>query len=223
MATDADQGTPLDHATQAIGSRRVFGPFTFRHLVAMGGSLFVVGALLLLLTTRIAGPSPQTEPQPGSSFYVLGEARTGLDIGDRPPPLTTDAGPLVDLDEGIVDLRDYDGRPVWVVFWASWCPPCIAETPDLQRAYEASTGMGLELIAVSVQEPAETARDFATTYDLTYRIALDPTGGAFQRWEVFGLPTHYFIGRDGRIADRWFGPLSLDEMRQRIDLIAKEG
>ena len=77
---------------------------------------------------------------------------------------------------------------MWVVFWASWCPPCQQETRDLQRAFEASEGTGLGLIGVNVQESADVARDYAETYGLTYRIALDPTAGAFRRWGVFGLP-----------------------------------
>jgi thiol-disulfide isomerase/thioredoxin len=157
----------------------------------------------------------------GASFYLLGDAGTGLAIGQRPPALTdADGTPLVDLAGQQVDLAAIEGRPVWVVFWATWCPPCQQETPDLQRAYEANAGSGLELVAVNVQESADVARSYATTYGLTYRIALDPTGGAFRGWGVFGMPTHYFLGRDGLIRDRWFGPLPLTEMQQRIDLIA---
>ena len=220
MTTDVDQQPPLHDASQDPGPRRVIGPFTIRHLLALGATLAVASALLLLITTPVRGPAPPSGPQPGSGFYRLEEAGTGLAPGDRPPPLASDAGPLVDLDGELVDLASYAGRPVWVVFWASWCPPCITETPDLQRAYEASVGSGLELIAVNVQEPADMAADYATTYGLTYRIALDPTAEAFRRWGVFGLPTHYFIGRDGRITDRWFGPMSLADMQERIELIA---
>ena len=219
--TDPGQARPPGDGTKGPRPRGVMGPFTVRHLAALGGTLVVAAALLLLLTSPIAGPAAPTAPLPGASFYLLGEAGTGLAIGDRPPPLATDAGPLVDLDGDVVDLASYEGRPVWVVFWASWCPPCQQETPDLQRAFEAAEGTGLELIGVNVQESAEVAADFTGTYGLTYRIALDPTAGAFRRWGVFGLPTHYFIGRDGRIADRWFGPLSLAEMRRRVDLIAE--
>ena len=75
---------------------------------------------------------------------------------------------------------------------------------------------------MNVQESADVAGEYAATYGLTYRIALDPTAGAFRAWGVFGLPTHYFIGRDGTIRDRWFGPLSLDQMQQRLDLIAAD-
>jgi peroxiredoxin len=219
--TEPGQTAPPDDAARDLRPRTVIGPFTLRHVLALGGTLAMAAVILVLLTSPIAGPAPPAAPLPGASFYRIGEGGTGLAIGDRPPPLATDAGPLVDLDGNAVDLASYAGRPVWVVFWASWCPPCQQETPDLQRAFEGSEGTGLELIGVNVQESAEVARDYAATYGLTYRVALDPTAGAFRRWGVFGLPTHYFIGRDGRIMDRWFGPLSLAEMERRVDLIAE--
>jgi thiol-disulfide isomerase/thioredoxin len=217
--TDSPGEGPTPSATPEGPARGLIGPFTLRHILALGGTLAVAAVLLLLLTSPIAGPAPPAAPQPGASFYLIGEGGSGLAIGDRPPPLDADEGPLVDLDGNGIDLASYAGRPVWVVFWATWCPPCQQETPDLQRAYEANLATGLELVAVNVQESAEVAADYARTYGLTYRIALDPTAGAFRRWGVFGMPTHYFIGRDGRIRDRWFGPLSLAEMQRRVDLI----
>jgi thiol-disulfide isomerase/thioredoxin len=213
---------PAQDAAPAPRPRRVIGPFTVRHLAALGGTLAVAAALLLLLTIPIAAPAAPTALSPGSGFYRLDEAGTGLAIGDRPPPLSTDEGPLVDLDGQAVDLASYAGRPVWVVFWASWCPPCQQETPDLQAAFEAGQGTGLGLVAVNVQETAGIAADYAERYGLTYRIALDPTAGAFRGWGVFGLPTHYFIDRDGRIVDRWFGPLPLAEMERRVELIEED-
>jgi thiol-disulfide isomerase/thioredoxin len=199
--------------------RRVIGPFNVRHLLALTLTVGLTGGLIVILTSPIGPPPGSTTPVPGASFYLIREGGTGLAIGDKPPSLSAEGGPLLDLDGASVDLLGLEGRPVWVVFWATWCPPCQQETPDLQRAYEANLGTGLELVAVNVQESAGVARDYATTYGLTYRIALDPTGGAFRGWGIFGMPTHYFIGRDGRIRDRWFGPLSLAEMQRRVDLI----
>ena len=217
--TEPSQAAPPDDGARHRRGRTVIGPFTIRHLLALVGTLAVTAVLLLLLTSPIAGPTPPAAPLPGASFYRTGEGGTGLAVGDRPPPLATDTGPLVDLAGDVADLASYEGRPVWVVFWASWCPPCQQETPDLQRAFEAGKATGLELIGVNVEEPADFAADYAARYGLTYRIALDPTAGAFRRWGVFGLPTHYFIDRDGLIRDRWFGPLSLAEMQRRVDLI----
>jgi peroxiredoxin len=192
------------------------------HVLALGVSLLVTAGLLLALTSPLGAPGEAGAPVPGASFYRVGEAGTGLAIGDRPPPLAGEGGAIVDLDGAAADLTALEGRPVWVVFWATWCPPCQQETPDLQRAWDANRDTGLAMIAVNVQESDEVARQYADTYGLTYRIALDPTAGAFRAWGVFGLPTHYFIGRDGTIRDRWFGPLSLDQMQQRIDVIAAD-
>ena len=186
-------------------------------------ALVVLGAVAVsILVTSPIGTAPGRAPATaGAGFYLLEEPGTGLQVGQRPPLLRSDDGTwIVDLAGTTVDLTTYVGRPVWVVFWATWCPPCQQETPDLERAYRANIASGLELVAVNVQESADVARSYATTYGLTYRIALDPAAGVFRRWNVFGLPTHYFIGRDGLIRDRWFGPLSLQAMQSRIDAIA---
>ena len=197
------------------------GPFTGRQLALLAFVVAGAAVLLIAITSPIGSAPGGNAPVSGASFYRIGEDGTGLALGERPPGLSgADGAPIVDLDGQPVDLASLLERPVWVVFWASWCPPCQQETPDLQRAYEANAARGLELIGVNVQEPEDVARDYASTYGLTYRIALDPTAGAFRLWGVFGLPTHYFIGRDGLIRDRWFGPLSLDEMQRRVDLIA---
>jgi cytochrome c biogenesis protein CcmG/thiol:disulfide interchange protein DsbE len=182
-----------------------------------------VAAILLALmgatgTGSVGGPAA---PAPGASFYAIGEPGTGLAIGDRPPPFArVDEEPVRDLDGQVLEPTAFRGQPLWVIFWATWCPPCQQETPDVQRAWKANSQSGLQIIAIDVQEPADVAREYAQTYGLTYRIATDPTGSAFRNWTVFGLPTHYFIDRDGVIRDRWFGPMTLDEMQSRIDTIA---
>ena len=207
------------------GSTGVIGPFTRRHLVALAGVVVAVTVLLLVVTSPmgtgpIGGPPGRQSPAPGGSFYVIGEPGTGLEIGDRPPPMVDGAGAsLVDLQGRSIDLGSYLGRPVWILFWATWCPPCQRETPDIERAWQANKDTGLEIVAVDVQENADIAREYAATYGLTYPVVQDVTASVFGSYGVFGLPTHYFIGRDGLIRDRWFGPLSLVDMQRFIDAI----
>lgn len=81
--------------------------------------------------------------------------------------------------------------------------------------------MGLEIIAINVEEPPEEIRAYAQTYGLTDLIALDPDASIFRRYGVFGLPTHYFIGPDGIIRDPWFGPLTLASMNTRIEAVSQ--
>ncbi|MFV2063697.1 MAG: TlpA family protein disulfide reductase, partial [Chloroflexota bacterium] len=199
------------------------GPFTAKHIGILV-SLLVVAAVLLIVVTNSPGSGTVTSraaPIPGASFYLLGEPGTGLEIGDRPPPFAkADEDPILDLDGEVVEIAALEGQPVWVIFWATWCPPCQQETPDVQRAWEAYEDTGLQIVAGDVQESDDIARDYATTYGLTYGIAIDRQGSAFRNWTVFGLPTHYFIGRDGLIQDRFFGPLTFEKMQERLDAIS---
>lgn len=183
--------------------------------------------LLWILFTTPVGQRGQGAPGggPGSTFYALGAEKQGLQVGERAPDFTgTAAGRevrLTDLKGRPIGIDDFRGRPLWIVFWATWCPPCQKETPDLRAAYEEHRADGLAIVAISVQEPADDVRDYVMRYGLTYDIGLDATGGVLATYGVFGLPTHYFVDRTGVIRDRYFGPLTREEMDEKIALISK--
>ena len=126
---------------------------------------------------------------------------------------------LTDVDGRTVKLSDYAGRPVWVNVWASWCAPCRAEMPDIDAVYrEARRGdpNGLALMVISLgEDPAAVRRYLGTTkYELP--VLLDPMFSFTEKYRVSGLPTHYFIGRDGRIRDLAIGGLKPNGMRSRL-------
>lgn len=190
------------------------------------GGAVVIAALIALGAWFVTGAGTDRTTDdvgtPGAGFVALGEATEGFDIGQRAPELAADDGSdevVRDLQGQPITLASLRGRPVWLVFWATWCPPCQAETPDLQRAYLAHEAHGLELIAIDVQETAEIVAEYMSTYDLTYTGALDPTGAIMRSYRVFGLPTHYFIDAEGIIRDRFYGPMSLDQMEERLSSI----
>jgi cytochrome c biogenesis protein CcmG/thiol:disulfide interchange protein DsbE len=184
-------------------------------------------ALLAFLVTRPIGPDPASKatPAPGATFYVLGAETAGIQVGQLAPDFIGSARDhetrLTDLDGKPVAIAGFKGHPLWIVFWATWCPPCQRETPDLKAAFEAHRAQGLEVLAISVQESPDTVRDFVTRNGLTYRIGLDTTGAVLATYGVFGLPTHYFVDRHGVIRDRNFGPLTRDQMEQRITEISE--
>jgi thiol-disulfide isomerase/thioredoxin len=194
--------------------RQIVGPFTVRHIVVLLAALAGVGVLLAVLTTPLSSPAPTQAPQPGSSFVVVGEVTGGLAVGQRAPELSglRDGQPvqLTDLDGNEVRLADLRGGPVWVNFWASWCPPCQEELPVLRTMDEAYRDRGLSIVGVSVQESsAKDVRAYAETYGLEYTIGFDARSEVFKAWLGFGLPTHYFLDADGIIRVRQYGPLSL--------------
>ncbi len=75
------------------------------------------------------------------------------------------------------------------------------------------------LLAIDVQEDADTVRRYVTTYGLTHTIGLDVTGAVFRAYRIFGLPSHYFIDRDGVIRARYFGQLTRDLVEQQLKVI----
>ena len=144
---------------------------------------------------------------------MIGAATEGLRLGDLAPELATVRADgttfqLTDLDGNPVRLADLEGRAVWINFWASWCPPCQAETPVLRALDRAYRDRGLSIVEISVQETnaADLAAD-ARRYSLGYTVAADLDGDIFRHYRVYVLPTQFFIRPDGRIASLILGPL----------------
>lgn len=117
---------------------------------------------------------------------------------------------LKDINTGrMVKLSELRGRPVWVNFWASWCPPCAEEMPEMQKLYDRYRHSGLALLGVDVQESEESVRSFTNgRFDWTFLI--DPDGKVVDRYMVGGLPTHFFIDERGVIRAIYAGALSSD-------------
>lgn len=205
-----------DQAPRDRWGRQIIGPFTLRHITVLLATLVGVGVLLGVLTTPLSAPAPTLAPQPGSSFVVVGDVTDGLAVGQRAPELvgTRDGQsvPLTDLDGAVVTLEDVRGGPVWVNFWASWCPPCQEELPVLRAMDQAYRDRGLSIVGVSVQESSpENVRAYLEPYGIDYTIGFDGRSEVFKAWLGFGLPTHYFLDADGVITVRHYGPLSMEQ------------
>jgi len=222
-------GRDAPRGTGAGWSRRVIGPFTLRHLVVALIVLVGAAALLALLGTPIASPREPTPQTPGSGFFQIDEPTEGLSVGQLAPELegTADGGTvgLEDLDGQPLRLADLRGHPVWLSFFATWCPPCQEETPVLRDAWERYGPDGLRMIAVSVQETTATdVAAWAQTYDLSYPIGFDATSAVFHTYQGFGLPTHVFIDAEGIIREVRHGPLDREQAAAIVEpLLASSG
>lgn len=132
-------------------------------------------------------------------------------IGEPSPDFTLDG-----LDGRAISLSDYRGRPVLVNFWASWCPPCRGEMPDLEEIQREYGADGLVVLAVNLREEPTAAQRYAETLGLTFPIVLDRSARAAARYNVTGLPMSYFVGRDGVIRDLNVGALTGRALRGKI-------
>jgi thiol-disulfide isomerase/thioredoxin len=204
----------------------VVGPFTGRQLVTALGVVVVAAILLVLVTRPIASP-PGSGPAtalPGSTPFLVGAARVGLQRGDVAPELAWKGADgatveLRDLAGNPVRLADLRGKRVWLNFWATWCPPCQAETPVLREMDERYRDQGLVVVAIAVQETTvDDVAAYAERYGLAYPIAFDASADIFDLYRVYALPTQVFIGPDGRITDVVNGPLTVDSATKLLGL-----
>jgi thiol-disulfide isomerase/thioredoxin len=210
-----------------LGRRRLIGPFTGGQLLAALGVVAATLVILTLITAPIGASTPSIGPAPGATFVVTGTETEGLQPGQRAPELVGQSGGqevgLVDLDGNPIRLSDFKGRPVWLNFWATWCPPCQQETPVLREVYENHRDEGLALIAISVQETSpEDVSVYVETYDLDYTVGFDATSAVFTAYRAYGLPTQLFIDRDGIIRSVYKGPLTMSQAEQILEPLLRE-
>jgi thiol-disulfide isomerase/thioredoxin len=116
------------------------------------------------------------------------------------PPLA-----LHDLAGADVDLRKLEGRVVVVNFWATWCEPCIAEMPSLQRLRERLGGKSLEVLAVNYAESPEKVKAFLRKSHIDLPVLLDPSKEAADAWNAKGLPMTFVVDRAGKVRYWVFG------------------
>ena len=105
-------------------------------------------------------------------------------------------------------LSDMRGKVVVLNFFATWCPPCRAETPDLVSTAGAYGARGVIFVGVDVKESAQLVQEFAGAKGVAYTVVLDSDGKVNDSYDVRAIPTTYVIGRDGRILYRQVDQLS---------------
>jgi thiol-disulfide isomerase/thioredoxin len=163
---------------------------------------------------------------------LAGLALAGCDgVGDRAagpattaPPDRLGAAPLVDRtpDQFQRDLEGLRGRVVVVNFWASWCLPCRREMPALQEANQGwrAAGKPVTVIGVDASDVRENAARFLADVGVTYPTVYDRQGlqgGVAASWSVTALPQTWFVARDGARAGRIAGPVTVADLRARVD------
>jgi peroxiredoxin len=104
-----------------------------------------------------------------------------------------------------IRLSDYHDRVVLVNFWATWCPPCVEETPSLQRFAEQMRNDGTVVIGVSVDEDADALAKFVARFHMSYPVARDPDKTLASRYGTFQFPETYILDREGRLAEKIIG------------------
>lgn len=124
-----------------------------------------------------------------------------------------------------IRLADLRGKIVVVNFWTTWCPPCRAETPALEASYGSYQDSGVVILGLNLtdQDSLKDVESFVQEFGLTYPILLDRDGTVGLLYQLNGLPTTFFISRDGVIRTVVVGgPLSETFIRSKIEALLKE-
>ena len=144
-------------------------------IVAIAGAAWMLG-------TRLGGQAAGAAPIAG--------AQTGMIA----PDITLQA-----IDGSQTTLSSLRGKAVLLNLWASWCPPCRAEMPSMERLHARLKDKGVVVLGVDLQEGKREVEDFVREHKISFPVVLDRNGSAGAAYGVRSIPTTFIVGRDGAI------------------------
>ncbi|PEF39904.1 alkyl hydroperoxide reductase [Bacillus sp. AFS094228] len=165
-------------------------------------------ALLSLITVAIV-QAMDNESKGNDEKDALG----GLKIGAKAPNFS-----LKTLDGKQVELSDYKGKKVMLNFWATWCPPCKKEMPDMEK-YTQLAGDDVVVLAVNI-DPENDVQAFVEDNGITFTIPLDSQSAknpVNERYKILSIPTTYFIDKKGIIRNKVISAMTLKDMERNIN------
>ena len=162
--------------------------------------LVVLLVVIAIIAINAGKPKTKGNAQPDED--------TGITVGKYAPDFE-----LESLDGTMVQLNDFRGKKVVLNFWASWCPPCREEMPEFQKIHEQNKD--IVIVGVNLQEKSDAINAFTSKFGITFPILLDPNAQVKEMYNVFTQPVTYFIDETGKITDKKFGALTIEEIYQK--------
>ncbi len=181
------------------------------------GLLLIVALIAIALTNIVKSKLADDQKVDTSSTQVSAQIneKSGLAENQIAPDFK-----LKTLDGKEVKLSDYRGKKVILNFWATWCPPCKEEIPQMEKYYKKQAKEDhVEILAVNLTKADKDKKyiqEFAKSYDITYPILLDEEGKQQEQYEIVTIPTTYFIDAKGKIQKKIIGPMDQKMMSQAI-------
>ena len=206
-------------------------------LAGVAAAALVIGGILVLAPEPGAaatpppqpsvslGPQPTPSPTPAATAAGSGEPSpsgsaapsrdaAAFHVGEPAPALV-----VPQVGGGVIDLANLKGRPVWVNFMGTYCPPCVDEFPIMSRFATRHSDDQLVVIAIDVKEDEGTVAAFAQRLGAAFPLGLDADGSAALRWDAMALPVHFWIDKDGVIRDGALGGIGPDIMARGLRTI----
>jgi thiol-disulfide isomerase/thioredoxin len=161
------------------------------------------------LLTLIAGVTLVATACAGAAGEATSEAAVAAD----PAPAT----PFVLFDGSPATLADYQGRPLVVNFWASWCPSCVAEMSAAFKPAQEQLGDEVAFLGMNIQDERDRALRLVEETGVLFDLAEDPLGQLYLDFGGIGMPFTVFIDAEGNVVEEHNGPLTAEQLIDMID------
>ena len=173
-------------------------------LILIGLGLIAIAVAIVIFVPKNGATTAASEP---------GEIPASIpgEMNYPAPELT-----LTNMQDQTVSLIDYRGQWVLVNNWATWCPPCRAEMPELNAFYEAHKDEGFVLIAISSGDTKTQIADFTQEYGLNFPMWQDPTSTSLRAFRMDYLPSSFVIDPSGTVRLAWTGAVSLETLETYV-------
>lgn len=172
-----------------------------------GVAIAAIAAFIFIVSTGDGGKGAPSE---------IEKPQGRVEVGSKAPDFT-----LADFSGNSVALSSFAGKPVFVDFWASWCPPCVEEIPEIEKIAREFPELVVLGIHRTETEDKETGAAFAKGLGVTYSLLQDSKGDVYKTYTAGQrvMPYSVFIDKNGVIAEIKAGAKTVEEMREKVKKI----
>ncbi|MGQ9803059.1 MAG: cytochrome c-type biogenesis CcmF C-terminal domain-containing protein [Anaerolineae bacterium] len=170
---------------------------------AIGNGVALVAGLAVLVAAGVAMWGP-------------GHGATSQTSGRPLPGQVAPEFTLTMIDGSVFSLSGQHGKPVVLNFWASWCPPCQEEAPELQAVWE-EYGERVAFVGITYEDEEAAVRDFLTKHSIRYPVGLDLTGRIAELYGITGVPETFVLDAEGRVVRFYIGPVTAEQLRADLN------
>ena len=215
------QGESIEGGTEE-GPIRASGRLTHWRLMPPVPVVAIVLVVLVALGVGLVtafGPIGNNGKS-GSSTAAAGNLSSSAEpkVGSLAPDFS-----LVDVRSGqLLTLSSLRGKPVWINFWATWCPTCKTELPVMKELYARYRDEGLEIVGIDMREDPPFVKSFIESNGYGWRFVVDTDGAVTNRYYVAGIPSHLFVDAKGVIRAIRVGDLQKADMNDLLGEIVSK-
>lgn len=184
-------------------------------LIWSAAAVLVVIAVIVTSRDRLINSANQ--PATASTL-----SQTNIDLIDTGARQKAVDFTLNDLNGNNVSLKDLRGKNVYINFWATWCPWCKKELPDLEKVSQEYKDKNLVVLAIDIGEDKATVGNYMKENNYDFNVLLDGNSNTSQQYGVSSIPVSIFIDKKGNIAKKDVGAMTEGQMKSIIDKLLKE-